>query len=78
MRKNTVKTLVTFNEPRTPCPPVGTIGRIVGTSGPHKVVRFSLPMKIDGGGEMQACDNYNSIDLYFLPKELEVLTSTTT
>ncbi len=69
-----VRVIKTFNEVRTPCPPVGTIGEWHDISIKYCRVRFPLPMTDQDGIVWESHgqdDDY--MKLKFLPDEIELV-----
>jgi hypothetical protein len=70
-----VRVIKTFDEARTPCPPVGTCGELTAMVGRFYLVRFPLPMTdMDGAVWETQHDATDYMRLKFLADEIEIIT----
>lgn len=70
-----VRVIKTFDEARTPCPPVGACGELTAMVGRFYLVRFPLPMTdMDGAVWETQHDATDYMRLKFLPDEIEIIT----
>ncbi len=68
-----VKVIKPFNEDRTPCPQIGTVGRLTHFEETYIKVEFDLPFVDADGVEWLPWDHRRTMTLKFLPSEIEAL-----
>lgn len=70
---NKVRVVKTFEAARTPCPKLGTIGRIVDASPDYFTVAFPLPVDSTNGLWLSHGQDKEFMRINFRPDEIEVV-----
>lgn len=66
-----VRVVEPFEEDRTPCPRIGTVGRLIEFGKRYVKVEFDLPFVDTDGTEWLPWDHHQTMELKFLPDEIE-------